>query len=180
MREYQTEFECLANRVTGWPEKALVGCFIGGLKDEIAVEIKIFKPDKVNAAIGLARMLEEELQRLRRTMRSSYRSSPPPQISQAAPRANFPFKKLTWAEMQAHREKGLCYNCDKKFGPGHKCKTQQIFLLEADAEIDEIIDERTRENQVDEEDKDETPAVSIHALSGYASPQTMRVSGRIK
>lgn len=67
-----------------------------------------------------------------------------------------------------------------KFGPGHKCKTQQILLLEADAEIDEIIDERTRENQVDEEDKDETPVISIHALSSYASPQTMRVSGRIK
>ena len=32
--------------------------------------------------------------------------------------------------MQGKREKGLCYNCDEKFGPGHHCKTtQQVFLL---------------------------------------------------
>ena len=34
------------------------------------------------------------------------------------------------AEMLARREKGLCYNCDERFGPGHRCKKQQIFILE--------------------------------------------------
>ena len=39
LREYQQEFERLANRVDGWPQKALVGAFMGGLKDDIASEI---------------------------------------------------------------------------------------------------------------------------------------------
>nr|DAD38966.1 TPA_asm: hypothetical protein HUJ06_013288 [Nelumbo nucifera] len=42
---------------------------------------------------------------------------------------NIPFKRLTWAKMQARREKGLCYNCKEKFGLGHCCKAQQAFLL---------------------------------------------------
>lgn len=59
--EDQTQFEYLANQVVGWPnKKALVGCFIGGLKDEIAVEIKMFKPENINAAIGLARMQDKK------------------------------------------------------------------------------------------------------------------------
>lgn len=32
VRENQTHFERLANHVNGWSEKALVGCFNGGLK----------------------------------------------------------------------------------------------------------------------------------------------------
>jgi len=32
LREYQQEFEHLANRMDGWPQKALVGTFLGGLR----------------------------------------------------------------------------------------------------------------------------------------------------
>eukprot|EP00268_Persea_americana_P054788 TRINITY_DN6312_c0_g3_i1.p2 TRINITY_DN6312_c0_g3~~TRINITY_DN6312_c0_g3_i1.p2 ORF type:complete len:103 (-),score=17.99 TRINITY_DN6312_c0_g3_i1:803-1111(-) len=67
LREYQAQFECLANRVEGWLEKALVGCFIGGLKRSIAAAIKMFKPANISAAIGLARMQEEKLQRINHT-----------------------------------------------------------------------------------------------------------------
>lgn len=35
VREYQTQFEWLAIGVQDWPEKALVGSYIGGLKEEI-------------------------------------------------------------------------------------------------------------------------------------------------
>ena len=35
IREYQTQFERLASRVQEWPNRALVGSYIGGLKDEI-------------------------------------------------------------------------------------------------------------------------------------------------
>ena len=67
VREYQAQFECLANQVQGWPKKALVVCFIGELKDEIAAEIKMFKPASISMAIGLAWMQEEKLQRINRT-----------------------------------------------------------------------------------------------------------------
>jgi hypothetical protein len=36
-------------------------------------------------------------------------------------------QKLTRAEMNERQLKGLCYNCDEKYFPGHKCK-EHFFL----------------------------------------------------
>jgi hypothetical protein len=36
-------------------------------------------------------------------------------------RPSIPINRLTPAQMQERREKGLCYNCDEKFQPGHRC-----------------------------------------------------------
>ena len=66
LREYQREFERLANRVNGWPQKALVGAFMGGLKDNIASKIRMFKPKTLLEAIELARIRDESVDRQRR------------------------------------------------------------------------------------------------------------------
>ena len=60
LREYQREFERLANRVDGWPQKALVGAFMGGLKDNIASKIRMFKPKTLLEAIELARIRDDD------------------------------------------------------------------------------------------------------------------------
>jgi hypothetical protein len=36
--------------------------------------------------------------------------------------------KLTRDEMVKHQLKGLCYNCDDKYFPGHKCKENKLFM----------------------------------------------------
>ena len=61
--EYWQEFERLANRVDGWPQKALVGATMGGLKDDIALEIQMFKPKTLSEAIELARIRDESMDR---------------------------------------------------------------------------------------------------------------------
>lgn len=61
LREYQKEFERLGNRVHGWPQKALVGTFMGGLKPEIADGIRMFKPKSLKEASSLTRMRDEQL-----------------------------------------------------------------------------------------------------------------------
>ena len=38
--------------------------------------------------------------------------------------------KSTLTQMDERRKKGLCYNCDEKWGPRHKCKNVKLFLLE--------------------------------------------------
>uniref|UniRef100_A0A6N2LI86 Alcohol dehydrogenase-like N-terminal domain-containing protein n=1 Tax=Salix viminalis TaxID=40686 RepID=A0A6N2LI86_SALVM len=40
-------------------------------------------------------------------------------------------KRLSWEEMQKKRAQGLCFNCEEKFTPGHRCKGPQLLLLEA-------------------------------------------------
>ena len=32
--------------------------------------------------------------------------------------------------MEERKKKGLCYNFDDKWAPGHKCKSAKLFLLE--------------------------------------------------
>lgn len=41
--------------------------------------------------------------------------------------------------MQAPREKGLSCNCDEKFAPSHKCKNQQLSLLEPIDEMENLV-----------------------------------------
>jgi hypothetical protein len=74
--------------------------------------------------------------------------------------------------MQERKERGLCYNCDEKFQPGHKCSRPRLFLLEG-VELDEL-----EEIQVEEVfPKEETEAepqeaellgISLHALHALA------------
>ena len=41
-----------------------------------------------------------------------------------------PIKHLSEAEMQARREKGLCYNCDRECTWGHQCTEQKRYLFD--------------------------------------------------
>ncbi|MCI64219.1 hypothetical protein A2U01_0085477, partial [Trifolium medium] len=39
---------------------------------------------------------------------------------------------VTTPELQERRNKGLCFNCDDKYHPGHRCSKRQFLLLLAD------------------------------------------------
>ena len=60
-------------------------------------------------------------------------------------------KQLSWDEMQKRRIQGLCFNCDKKFTSGHRCKGPQLLLLEG--------------SQEDEDGANDDPKNSLHALT---------------
>jgi hypothetical protein len=51
----------LANRVVGWPQKALIGTFVGGLKEEIAAEVCSSKSMTLREAFGVVQMRDERL-----------------------------------------------------------------------------------------------------------------------
>jgi hypothetical protein len=57
--------------------------------------------------------------------------------------------------MVERKLKGLCYNCDDKYFPGHKCKEQKIFMA--------ISEEISKEDE-------ETPSVSKSPESTDISP----------
>nr|TKR91483.1 hypothetical protein D5086_0000223020 [Populus alba] len=82
-----------------------------------------------------------------------------------------PMKRLSWDEMQKRRAQGLCFNCEEKFTPGHRCKGPQLLLLEGCCEYPEGDDiESSLEFQ---------PEISLHALSGWTAYKTMRVMAKI-
>jgi hypothetical protein len=58
VEEYKTQFKISANRVYGLSETQKLSCFLGGLKDEIRLPIRMFMPlldphgDKIISADG--------------------------------------------------------------------------------------------------------------------------------
>ncbi|RVW29332.1 hypothetical protein CK203_109103 [Vitis vinifera] len=84
-----------------------------------------------------------------------------------------PLKRFTWAEMQRRRAQGLCFNCDEKFALGHKCKGPQLLLLEGNYDEEEN-DEAGAHTHLQGE-----PEISLHALTGWSTARTMRVSAKV-
>ncbi|KAH9605981.1 hypothetical protein KSS87_012166 [Heliosperma pusillum] len=100
------------------------------------------------------------------------------------------FKKLTPAEMDEKRMKNLCFQCDEPYVPGHKCKGRlyNMVLVPMDSEdeeggTNEIMDtpESMEEGgNMNAEFEEEPPMISLNAISGHTSYQTMRVQGKVK
>ncbi|RVX02376.1 Retrovirus-related Pol polyprotein from transposon 297 [Vitis vinifera] len=187
LRDYQREFERLGDRVRGWTQKALVGTFMRGLKPEVADGIRMFKPQSVKEAISLAKMRDDQLARQRRFARpSALRDSVP--ISNPNPPkgpTQVTIKRLSWDEMQKRRAQGLCFNCNERFTPGHKCQAPQLMLLEGCIQEDETPEEiggvnTTREiSEIEEDDNGKEPEITLHALTGWTVPRTMRIKAII-
>lgn len=88
-------------------------------------------------------------------------------------------KRLSAAEMDEKRARGLCFWCDEKFTPGHNCRgRKQLYFLEVEEEEEEweLNDGLSEEGAIDESAL--SPQMSVHALDG--DYRTMRVKGGIK
>ncbi|KAH9680855.1 hypothetical protein KPL71_026714 [Citrus sinensis] len=175
--EYQTRFERLLARAGHLTDKQEAECFISGLKDGLRTDVRVQNPPNLSAAIGLARTYEFKTQRLTNTPISSFGRNSNTQLGTTNFSRNstdvrtLPIRRFAPTELQRRREQGLCYNCDEKYTFGHKCK--KLFLIEAE-EGDEL-----EEHKEEKDDTQETPAISLHALAGVQSPQTMRLQSSI-
>lgn len=86
--------------------------------------------------------------------------------------------------MQERREKGLCYFCDERYQPGHKCNRPRLYLLEGmDFEGEEVDEEETYTAETVEgipgDLQAELLGISLHVIAGAPSPKTMRIVGKI-
>nr|VDD08912.1 unnamed protein product [Brassica oleracea] len=88
LRDYQREFERLQNKVSGWTQKALIGSYVGGLKDAISDSIRMFQPKILKATIELAQMRDEQLQRQRKFNTFNYRAQRSSTVQPPTPTGN--------------------------------------------------------------------------------------------
>lgn len=108
------------------------------------------------------------------------RNFTPVVTSSTIPGFVLPIKCLTPIEMQAHREKGLCYNCDKIYSFGQRYKCKQLFMITSKTEdLDES--EQSTETVhlpncwVELASYTSDIAISSNALSGNVSFQTLKL-----
>lgn len=60
MKEYQAQFESLANRILGLPTSFNLNCFILGLKPFIRHEVQAFQPISLTQAIHIDKLQKEK------------------------------------------------------------------------------------------------------------------------
>ena len=102
-------------------------------------------------------------------------------------------QNLSPTEMENHQKRGLCYNCDEKYSPDHKCKEQKLFHINVTPSIDskeliiiyttqvQMVDHTSPTQEiVESEIPQEYPIISLHALVGISSLQTLKSGGYIK
>jgi hypothetical protein len=56
VRDYQGQYETLANRISSLPPQFYLSCFISGLKPAIRREVQAFQPASLVQAINLAKL----------------------------------------------------------------------------------------------------------------------------
>jgi hypothetical protein len=205
--EYTSQFEALSNRLRGVSEQNRLSCFLSGLKDDIRLPVRMLHPPTLGAAFGLAKLQEEYLLSFRKPLRvssssvsfgrhhswgqsSSLPSSAQPNASSplALPTkaaSGLPIQRISPAQMKERRDKGLCYYCDDRWLPGHKCKSPRLFLmsgleLPSEDPSDEVFyDSTDGVDAVPEFDIVECkdPEISISAISGSSRSKSMRLLG---
>ena len=121
---------------------------------------------------------------------SNFTPKPVNTTSSHTPTINNPPKtniqKLSQSQIQAKREKGLCFYCDEKYTFGHKCKASVHVLIVPDSEEtldDEELGKEDTVIVVSGHDKGDmvvsTPQISFHAMLGVFFPQTLRFKASI-
>ncbi|KAH0696227.1 hypothetical protein KY285_013059 [Solanum tuberosum] len=170
VEDYQKEFDRIMTRLVLLPDYA-ISAFITGLKPEIgSLLAKSFmysggSSQNKGAFLGVSNRGV--------TNRKEYQA-PKRDHSVSLHRSNT--KRLSLAEMSEKRQKGLCFFCDEKFVPGHKCNaTKQLYLLEVcDEEEPEEEPEPDVQEVLEVEAKGvEKCEISIHALNGIPGFHTL-------
>ncbi|KAF3629835.1 hypothetical protein FXO37_28741 [Capsicum annuum] len=198
VQKYQAEFDRLLISVNLSMEKQ-ISCYLGGLTPELNKAVRLQSPKTLMQAYKLTRLHDDVFKAQAKSwgLRSGGRVQGPllptpsfakPPVPNSAvkktsdvqpiryPRfnENNTGRRLTFAEMDEKRVKGLCFFCDEKYVMGHKCATQkQIYL------IDVVEDDQLQAVECDEAgqevvlEPEELMSISLQAYTGISGYQKL-------
>jgi len=128
VQEYQAKFESLLSKIGVLSQTRKVSCFISGLREVLKADVTAGKPEMLTSAISLARLYEARHSAITRSNRAEERKVDMGNQQTLNP-PFLPIKRLMPKELKERQEKGLCFKCNDKYGPGHWCK--KLFMIEA-------------------------------------------------
>lgn len=128
MEEYKCKFEALSSRLRGLSESYKLSCFLSGLRDDIRLPVRMFKPDNLLTAYSLAKIQEKHLGIIKMSYKGilplldqwvpKHPSVTHPTTPIGPSKALVPVQKINQSQMKDRRDKGFCYYCDSKWNPG--------------------------------------------------------------
>ncbi|RRT42702.1 hypothetical protein B296_00015432 [Ensete ventricosum] len=90
-------------------------------------------------------------------------------------------KRLTREELRKRSVKGICWQCNELWSREHRCKKWRLLVIEPAEEEDlEHAEESLDHEEEDAEEEPQPANCLLHALTGYANPQIMKVAGLLK
>lgn len=179
VREYHEEFDSIITRLN-LTEEYILSCFLGGLKKDIQMMVRMFQPNSVQHAFALAKMYEainlgngpDKFQRgvLGPIFMPSLENVPVTVPSKPKQQRN-----ITPTYMAEKRAKGLCYFCDEPYLAKHYLvhKQLQIRIIEINNE-EEAIDVFVSGGGYHIQGAE--PQISMNALTTVAGFRTMRIT----
>lgn len=150
--------------------------------------VRMLNPNNIHLAYGLARMQGENLLMNTRANKLAATTGFQLQNTNSQPESNgikpkMTVKKISLQHMKERKEKGLCYYCDFKWNLQHKCNSIKLFMLEGDETNSDLNDdEEVAAVHLSEEAQLEVVeelGISLHAITGFNSPKTMWLRGRV-
>ncbi|XP_040372985.1 uncharacterized protein LOC121052317 [Rosa chinensis] len=146
--EYKSQFNKNARRAPGFSDDILLACFLGGLKEDIKVDVRAMRPTSLYQAYELAMIFEERHADHRNARSNVQRSHFPtyslqqrnpvasgrnlqtsslrPTVAQSAihntQASTTSDRKWTQNDYYEKRARGLCFFCDEPYKGGHVCK----------------------------------------------------------
>ncbi|GAV82887.1 RVP_2 domain-containing protein, partial [Cephalotus follicularis] len=88
-------------------------------------------------------------------------------------------KEIVICKDASRERKGLCYNCEEKFRPGHKCKAQDFLLIGDEGEDSDPAEFQDDESKLEVDEVNATmPEISLYALDGKLNPKTLKITGK--
>ena len=128
VNEYITSFESLAFRTRGLHDEFYVECFVSGLKEAIQAHVQLHHLISWLHACKIAHEVERAL--VAQYNRPNFISKGHPAQAQSTTQT-LKVQKVSPTEMEKRRKQGLCYYCDEKYSPRHKCKEPKFFQIDA-------------------------------------------------
>ena len=90
------------------------------------------------------------------------------------------YKKPSDAELKEKIERGLCFRCDAKFSPRHRCKEKQLqVLLVHEKAVEQDKTKYHSSPDLQEGEMEEVVELSSNFIDGFSNPKTMKVKGKI-
>ena len=196
--DYRDRFELLSSQTSGISDSDYMANFLKGLKPEVRAAVRTLNPRNLASAMTMAQLVEDQRRVERAGRGPSVAESRPPlsgrpsllgqrdqgRVEAAGPvqggmRPAGEFMRLTETEYQAKRAKGLCFKCDERFVPGHRCKNPTLQVLLMDDENDTI--EEKGDGTEDEGDHQhlDMAEVTLNSVVGLTPSNTMKVRGRV-
>lgn len=190
VNEYLLKFERLSNHIVDLPPSFILSCFIFDLNSELRCEVQALQPISLQQAISLAKLQEDKLEDHHRSYQTRPLATPspplplPPLLPNPTPTTVPPHpkpqvKRLTPEEMARKRELGLCYNCDDKWGPTHRCGARFFLCYNCDPDpLPNLLPpEPTPEPPIPSSPNLSHALISFNALSATTTLEALRLYG---